>query len=112
MVTEKTGLVKFRVTSNGFNEGWLVYPERYLTPLQVERMAYQPDMILATAHIIRDDYLARGYEGVEVRADAFVAFNGRPATRLIDPDVNLARIAPGLGSKGWVLPPPTGPLLN
>ncbi len=112
LVTEKTGLVKFRVTSNGFNEGWLVYPERYLTPLQVERMAYQPDMILATAHIIRDDYLARGYEGVEVRADAFVAFNGRPATRLIDPDVNLARIAPGLGSKGWVLPPPTGPPLN
>ena len=112
LVTEKTGLLKFRVTSNGFNEEWLVYPERYLTPLQVERMAYQPDMILATAHIIRDDYLARGYERVEVRADAFVAFNGRPATRLIDPDVNLADTAQGIGAKDWILPPPNGPPLT
>ena len=54
------------------DQEWLVYPKGYLTPLQVERMAYQPDMILATAHLIRDDFIERGHEEMEVRADAYV----------------------------------------
>ncbi len=103
LVTEKTGLVKFRVSSPSIEGERLVYPERYLTPVQVERMATQPDMILETAHIVRDDFASRGYEGVEVRADAFVTFNGRPAARLIDPDVDLADVEPGIAPKHWIL---------
>ena len=49
MLTEKTGHVRFRVTLPTLAETRLVYPEDYLTSLQTERMAYQPDMILATA---------------------------------------------------------------
>ena len=109
LVTEKTGLVKFRVASRTTDGERLVYPEEYLTPLQVERFAYQPDMILATAHIIRDDLIARGHRAVQVRADAYVTYNGRPATRLIDPEVDLARIAPGIGPKHWILPPAARP---
>ena len=103
LVTEKTGLVKFRVTAPTMEGERLIYPERYLTLLQVERMTTQPDMILETAHIIRDDFTRMGYEGIEVRADAYSTFNGRPATRLIDPDVDLADIEPGVGPKEWVL---------
>ncbi len=103
LVTEKTGLVKFRVSGDDLDGERLVYPEEYLTPVQVERMAYQPDMILATAHIIRDDFAARGHEGVEVRADALVAYNGRAAAPLIDPDVDLAAVEPGIAPKHWVL---------
>ena len=106
LVTEKTGLVKYRVTSQDTGVERLVYPDEYLTPLQVERFAHQPDMVLAAAHLIRDDFTARGHQGVEVRADAFVAYNGRAAARLIDPDVDLARIEPGVGAKGWVLAAP------
>ena len=69
-------------------------------------MAYQPDMILATAHIIRDDFVERGYEWIEVRADAYVAFNGRPSARFIDPDVDLAAINAGIAPKTWLLPAP------
>ena len=107
LVTEKTGLVKFRVSSSEFQTERLVYPEEYLTPLQVERVAYQPDMILATAHLIGDDFVARGHEHVEVRADAYVTYNGRPAARLIDPDVDLARVSRGLGPKPWIMKAPT-----
>ena len=89
LVTEKTGLVKFRVNSNAANEDRIVYPEEYQPPTQVERMAYQPDMILATAHIIRDDLIRRGRESVLVRADAFVTYTGRPSARPIDPEVDL-----------------------
>ena len=107
LVTEKTGLVKFRVVSRAADGERLVYPEEYLTPTQVERMAYQPDLILATAHIIRDDFMRRGHQGVEVRADAYATYNGRPATRLVDPNIDLARIGSGIGPKRWILAPPT-----
>ena len=106
-MTEKTGLVRFRMKSSAADGERLIYPEEYLTPTQVERMAYQPDLVLATAHIIRDDLTSRGNRSVEVRANAYVAFNGRLATRLIDPTVNLAAIDGGILSKPWILPPPT-----
>ena len=106
MLTEKTGQVRFRVTDPATGEEWLAYPEEHLVPLQVERMAYQPDMILATAHLIAAEANRRG-RSVEVRADAYVAFNGRPAVRFIDPAVDLARVEPGLGHSTWVLPAPT-----
>lgn len=71
MLTEKTGHVQYRVTDVDTGQEWLAHPEDYLTPLQSERMAYQPDMILALAHIIAEDASERGQE-VEVRADSFV----------------------------------------
>ncbi len=106
LLTEKVGLVRYRVTGPTISGERLAYPEEYLTPGQAERMAYQPDLVLATAHIIRDDFLSHGHEGVEVRADAFVAYNGRPAARLIDPQVNLAAVKPGLAPKPWILDSP------
>ncbi len=104
MLTEKVGFVQYRVREPGSGQSWLVQPEEYLTPLQLERMAFQPDLILQTAHIIADDFMNRGYPDVEVAADAFVSFNGRPNARIVDPDVNLVMMRPGLGPKQWVLP--------
>ena len=46
LLTEKTGLVHYRVSGLETAGEQLVYPEEYLTPAQVERMAYQPDLIL------------------------------------------------------------------
>ena len=106
LVTEKTGMVKFRVAGSGLADERLVYPDEYLTPLQAERMAYQPSLVLATAHVIRDDFRRRGHDGVQVRADAFATYNGRPAVRLIDPAVDLAAVRAGPGHKPWVLAPP------
>ena len=105
MLTEKTGHVRFRVTLPALGETRLVYPEDYLTPLQTERMAYQPDMILATVRLIAHDFRSLD-DAVEVRADAFVSFNGRPVARFVDPAVDLARIEPGIWPKRWVLPAP------
>ena len=106
MLTEKAGQVRFRVTDSDTGEEWLEYPEQYLTALQTERMAYQPDMILAAARIVADEAMSRGRR-VEVRADAFVTFNGREAARFVDPEVDLARVEQGIGPKAWVLPAQT-----
>lgn len=103
LLTEKTGDAVFRVRDVSTGDEWVVYPQDYLSDLQVERMANHPDMILSTAHIIADDLRSRGRE-VEVRADVFVSYNGREAARLIDPTVDLAGLSPGLLPKRWVLP--------
>ena len=104
MLTEKVGFVQYRVHDPDTGQSWLVEPGVYLTPLQTERMAFQPEMIRQTAHIIAADFAERGYPHVEVTADAFVSCNGRPNARLIDPAANLAAIRPGLGPKPWALP--------
>ena len=104
MLTEKVGFVQYRVHDPASGRAWLVSPDEYLTPAQVERMAIQPDLILQTAHVIAADFARRGYDGVAVRADAFSSWNGRPNARLIDPDADLAAIAPGVAAKAWILP--------
>ncbi len=109
MLTEKKGHVLFRVRALGESREWLVYPDAYLTPGQVERMSYQPDLILATAHIIRDDWVSRGYSPVQVYSDAYASWNGRPAARLIDPSMDLAEVGRVLGPRDWVLSAPGPP---
>ena len=104
MLTEKVGFVRYRVHDPDSGRSWLVEPGKYLTPLQVERMAFQPELIRQTADFIADDFADRGHTNVTVTADAFVAFNGRPNTRLIDPATDLASVRPGLGPKSWVIP--------
>lgn len=104
LLTEKVGHVEYRVT-DADGRSWIEYPARYLSPLQAERMTTQPDLILATAHIIRDHHAQRGWS-VTVRADAVVSVNGRASHRLIDPEVNLASEHHGIGAKSWLFPPP------
>ena len=106
MLTEKTGQVVYRVSNAPDARATLVYPDEYLTPAQVERMSHQPDLILATAHLVRDDLANQGYGRAQVRADAYVSYNGRPAARLIDPTVDLATVQPGIGPRAWILPYP------
>ena len=104
LLTEKVGMVEYRVYDPLTGERWRVGPEDYLTPLQSERMATQPDMILETAHIIARDFAVRGHLSVEVRADVFVSMNGRENARLVDPDVDLAAANNSLAPKEWLLP--------
>ena len=104
MLTEKAGIVHYRVRDPDTGNTWLVTPDDYLTPLQVERMAFQPDLISQTAHFIADDFAVQGYDDVEVRAEAFVSWNGRINGRLIDPEVDLAATEPSLVPKKWILP--------
>ena len=112
MVREKNGSVMYKVTYKGRRRARLVSPSKYLTAAQEREMSGQPDLILQLAHHIAEDFRTRGFEDVEVRADAVVSWNGRIPARLIDPTVDLAneeisffRNAP------WILPAPeTAPI--
>ncbi len=106
MLVEKTGVVTYRVRDPASGRQFIVHPEEHLTAQQARQMAFAPDMILDHAHHLAAEFAARGFDNVEVRADAFVAYNGRPAARLIDPTVDLARERDGLAPKPWILPAP------
>ncbi len=111
LVTEKVGLAEFRVVDPHSGGSWLVEPGAYLTPLQAERSATQPDMLLETSHIIAADFASRGYPGARVYGDVFVSMNGREHQRLIDPSTDLASESHGLAPKRWVLGVENGPAL-
>jgi vitamin K-dependent gamma-carboxylase len=104
MLIEKDGAADFQVTEPSTGRRWTVAPTEYLTRYQAKMMATQPDMILQLAHVIADDFRARGVREPEVRVDAFASLNGRPRARLIDPTVDLARERDGLAPKSWILP--------
>ncbi|MFT3817279.1 MAG: HTTM domain-containing protein [Rubrivivax sp.] len=108
MLREKSGSLDYRVVAADGTKV-LVSPYRYLTKQQYREMAAQPDLILQLAHWIRDDFNAQGMGPVRVYADSLVSLNARPAARMIDPEVDLARIGDGVSRASWVLPGPTEP---
>ncbi|MCA9946454.1 MAG: HTTM domain-containing protein [Anaerolineales bacterium] len=86
MLVEKTGQVTFFVRDVATGAEWLVLPADFLTDQQEKQMSFQPDMIVQFAHFLAEQYP----QAVEVRAEAFVSWNGRPSRLLIDPTINLA----------------------
>jgi hypothetical protein len=103
MIVDKVGNVEFRVKERDGDRRWSVSPSEYLTALQTQALGQSPDMVLELARRIAEDFRTRGIE-VEVYADAFVALNGRPSQRLIDPNVNLAAERDSLAPSPWILP--------
>jgi vitamin K-dependent gamma-carboxylase len=110
MLVEKAGLIEYRVRDRNSGREWRVDPADELTRLQARMLSTQPDLMLQYAW-----HLAGRFEqefpnaAIEVRVDAFVSLHGRPARRLIDPDVDLARERDGLAPKPWILAGPEEP---
>lgn len=113
MVREKNGSLTYRVRDPRSGREWQVSPRRYLDWRQANEMAGQPDLIRQLAHTVARDFAERGVPDVEVRVDAWVSLNGRPARRLIDPSVNLLQVETGflahLQPASWILAGPTEP---
>ncbi len=97
MISERGGTASFRtVDPAGLVRE--VDPSIDLTPLQRRMMATQPDLILQYAH-----HLADQRPGARVYADVFVATNGHPSRRLVDPSVDLAAENDTIFGFDWVL---------
>lgn len=109
MCREKNASITYRVRARGWARERYESPGRWLTRDQEREFGAQPDMVLALAHHIRDRLEASGLEDVEVRVDALASLNGRPMARLIDPDVDLARVEDSVMPAEWILPSPEGP---
>jgi vitamin K-dependent gamma-carboxylase len=107
MVREKNGSLTYHVRAPATGRVWEVSPGQYLRRYQERDMATQPDLIWQLAQRIGRDFDAQGHGPVEVRAEAHVALNGRPAVLLVDPRIDLRRVGDGLAPKPWILGAPS-----
>lgn len=105
MVTEKTGHAAFHVAHPPSGHTWVIPPSD-LTPAQEQQMSVQPDFIWQYAQHVEDQFIASGYDDVEVRAEVYVSLNGRSSQPLIDPTVDLTQVPRSLSTRPWILPHP------
>ena len=103
MLRTKRGRLEYELRDLDTGERWTEHAQKYLTPNQLSETVGDPDMILQLAHHIRDEQAGHGRR-VEINANALVRMNGRPARRLIDPEVDLAQVERRLGVYDFVLP--------
>lgn len=99
---EKAGTVVFHVDDG--ETVWSTDARDHYSDRQWAAMAADPELVRQAAHHIAE----RAGSDVAVRVDAFVSFNGRRATRLIDPTVDLAG-EPWRWHQPWILPRPDDP---
>lgn len=105
MLLEKEGMATFYVEDPKSERHWVVSNLEFLTPFQEKRMSIRPDHILQFAHHIAAIYARRyAIEKPIVRAEVYVAMNGRVSQLLIDSKVNLAEVSKSMGQKKWILP--------
>lgn len=104
LLVERTGSVTFEVTDPSTDRTWTADLESLYTHRQIKVMNGEPDLILQAAHAIAEREAAAGRR-VEVRADAWLSYNGRAAQRWIDPKVDLAAEPISLAHKRWILNP-------
>lgn len=103
MLNEKTGFVEYTVVEPASGRRWKAQPAQDLTQLQHKQMRTQPDLMRDYARHLAQRHAAAGRR-VEVRADAWCSLNGRPAQRLLSPDVDLTQPLATLRAQGWILP--------
>jgi vitamin K-dependent gamma-carboxylase len=108
MLIEKTGQVEYSVVTRAPSARFTIDPRAELTAFQYRMLSTQPDMIHDYALVLAERYRSRGYQGVEVYAEAFAALNGRPSARLIDATTDLAGEPRSLAAKSWILAEPRG----
>lgn len=104
MLTEKAGYMRFRVTDPSSGRVWEAGPDLVLLDWQASHAATRPDLIVQTARLVAQHYAREGMGWVEVRADVWVAMNGRPARRMIDPNIDLAGVGGSLPSAAVLAP--------
>ena len=109
MLTEKAGLLRFTVTDPATAQTWTVDPATVLTDWQARQAAIRPELAVAAAHLVADDFAGRGHDDVIVQADSWVSFNGRQRQRMIDPRADLANLGRRARTSTYVLEldPPT-----
>lgn len=104
MLMEKGGTAFFHVKDPATGNQAEIVNSQYLTELQENMMATQPDMILQYAHLLAREYQKKGIKNPIVTAQAYVTLNGSGSRLYIDSSINLANVQEGFDHKKWILP--------
>jgi len=104
MLMEKKGYTTFKIKDSISQKTFYVNNADFLTSFQERQMSFQPDFILEYAHYLADHFKNQGHQNIQVFTDSFVALNGRPSQRFINPNTDLLREIESFNHKKWVLP--------
>jgi len=104
MLMEKRGDITFKIKDSVANTYFYVKNEDFLTPFQEKQMSFQPDFILEYAHYLGKHFKDKGHQNTQIFVDSFVALNGRPSQRFIDPNFDLLKAQESFSNKDWILP--------
>lgn len=105
----KHSAVTILVTDKHTGRSWTIDPRDDLTARQRRKLETFPDILLQYIHVLRDRLRQQGIDP-RITVDWTCSLNGRPARRLVDPDVDLAAEERGWRPATWILPlqPPAG----
>jgi len=104
MLVEKIGQATFYVEDRATGRKTEVVNSEYLTPFQEKQMSIQPGFMLQYAHFLEEEFQREhGFQEPVITVDSYVALNGRPSQRYIDPEVDLTELQNGFRQKDWVL---------
>ena len=106
LLVEKAGSVTFLVHEPSTGRTWVADPSRALHPHPAAGDEQRARPHPPGRHRHRRPTSGRRGHDVEVRVDAWVSLNGRPAQRLIDPTVDLAAEPRDPWPDDWILPAP------
>lgn len=113
MLMHKEGYATFYVVDPNTHQSIEINNDDYLSPVQIDQMATQPDMILQYAHhlgeIYQDTVLTYGTQSVHLRrpsveAEVFVSLNGRPHQLYISRKTDLMTQTYTLKHRTWLEP--------
>ena len=103
LLRSKSGSGSFKVVDQLSCEETKIKSSEYLSRKQRRKMYSHPDMILEFAHHLRDEYQKKGQE-VAVYASIRATLNSHPYYVYIDPEVDLAKVAPSVfETANWIL---------
>jgi hypothetical protein len=101
---DKSASAAFVVMDPATGQSWNVDNSEYLSERQIDKMAARPDMIVQFARYLGGRFAEAGFPDVQIYADVYASLNQHPRQRLIDPTVDLARVAyPWFGHAAWIV---------
>jgi hypothetical protein len=100
---KKDSRVTIHVEDPASGRRWTIDPARDLRPRQLRKLHTFPDILLQYVHHHRDLLEADGVANPKITVDWWCSLNGAPYRRLIDPDVNLARVERTWRPAPWIL---------
>lgn len=94
MTRTKTGSsASFEVIDPTTNKSWKIRWTDYLTPRQYRKLSGETDLIISFAHYLKNEWKAKGYEKVIVKANVRTRLNGSTPAYLISPDLDLTTVS-------------------
>lgn len=113
MLMQKEGYATFYVVDPKTGGSIQVDNTQFLTPVQIDQMSTQPDMILQYAHYLgrqfSDTVIGTGTEAVHLRrpkieAEIYVTLNGRPSQLFVSRRTDLMNESYNLKHRTWIEP--------